>query len=589
MVEALLDLETCTRHGARFIRRSGDATFYQYSDVLSRAKAVAGRLQSRGLRPGDRVPIILPTCIEFLDTFLGVQLAGGIPAALYPPLRLGKLDEYFVRTRRMLQKVDARLLITDRQIRQLLGPAVEKVPTLQDVLDADDIGPAGRWTPVDVDPNSPAFLQFSSGTTLEPKAVMVSHVNLLSNLEMIDSFFQSLSEAEAEQGGVCWLPLYHDMGLIGHMFIGLYHPGTVTYVGPELFIAKPKIWLQTLSRYKAVISAAPDFAYGLCLSKIKDEDMEGVDLSNWRIAFNGAEPIDVDTMRRFSERFSRWGFKPQTMTPVYGLAEAGLAVSFSNPSIRPIVTEFDRDQLSERGEAVAGPGRRLPAVGRAVPGMEIRIRDEHGRDLEEQRVGRIVARGTSITRGYFNDPELSARLIQDGWLDTGDLGFFYRGDLYIAGRAKDLIIIRGRNYAPQEIEQLLGDVRGLRTGCWVAVSLEVDGHGEQLIILAEREAGVTRSDDELKTDIEARIISGLALVPYDTRLLAPGTLPRTSSGKLRRSEALRLYESGELHPPEHVDTLMVVKEIGMSRLAWGRFWFRRFMRRRVSKDQTKAT
>jgi acyl-CoA synthetase (AMP-forming)/AMP-acid ligase II len=584
IVEALLELKDCTGYGARFVRRSGEATFYPYCDVLARARAAAGRLQARGLRPGDCVTIILPTCIEFLDVFLGVQLAGGIPAAVYPPLHLGKLDEYFGRTRRMLQKVGARLLVTDRQIRRILGAVVADVPTLRDVLDATDLGPAGPWTPVVVNPESPALLQFSSGTTLEPKAVMISHANLLSNLDMIDGFFRLFSEAEAARGGVCWLPLYHDMGLIGHMFIGLYHPGTVTYIGPELFLARPKIWFETLSRYKAVISAAPDFAYGLCLSKVRDEEMAGLDLSHWKIAFNGAEPIDVDMMQRFCDRFAAWGFRPEAMTPAYGLSEAGLAVTVSDPHLRPLVTEFDRDQLSAHRVAVPGRGRRLPAVGPPVPGVEMQLRDDQGQALRDGRVGRVMVRGSSITRGYYNDPELSARTIRSGWLDTGDLGFLYGGNLYIAGRAKDLIIIRGRNYAPQEIERLLVGLRGLNAGCWVAVGCQIEGHGEQLILLAERESGSTRPDAEVVGAIKERILAGVALTPYDVRLLAPGTLPRTSSGKLRRSEALHLYETERLSPPGKVNLLKLAKEVGKSQLAWSRLWLRRVMRRRPTGD-----
>jgi len=235
------------------------------------------------------------------------------------------------------------------RLKKLLGPVVEWVQCLDDVLNIDKLLTPAAWRPVQVDPESPAFLQFTSGTTVEPKAVMVSHVSLLCNLDMIDSFFQRFNEEQAAQGGVCWLPLYHDMGLVGCMYIGLYHPGTVTYIGPEVFIGKPKIWLQTLSRYKAVISPAPDFAYGLCLSKVKDQDLEGVDLSHWRIALNGAEPIDVRGMQGFCERFARWGFRIEAMTPVYGLAEAGLAVTFSDPAIlvlsnftfpRPNATHF---------------------------------------------------------------------------------------------------------------------------------------------------------------------------------------------------------------------------------------------------------
>jgi len=445
------------------------------------------------------------------------------------------------------------------------------------VLDAGKLCGNDPWSPVEVDPDSPAFLQFSSGTTVEPRAVTISHTNLLYNIEMIAHFFRMLTdqEAKARQGGVCWLPLYHDMGLVGCMYVGLYYPGTVTYIGPELFIARPRIWLQTLSRYRGVTSPAPNFAYGLCLAKIKDEDMQGVDLSSWEIAFNGAEPIDTEVMKRFCDRFARWGFRAEAMTPVYGLAEAGLAVSFSDPRCTPLVTEFDRDALAAHGKAVPGKGRLLPSVGRPMPGLTVEIWDERDRPLEDSLVGRIMVRGPSITRGYFNDPEITARTIRNGWLDTGDLGFRYRGDLYIAGRAKDLIIIRGRNYAPQEIEELLAGVQGIRTGCAVAVSQMVSGEGEQLIILAERDARSTRADDAIAAEIRERIVSGISLTPYHIEILEPGTLPRTSSGKLRRGDALRMFQTGGLTPPDRVNTLKVLKEMGKSQIAWGRFWLRR--------------
>jgi acyl-CoA synthetase (AMP-forming)/AMP-acid ligase II len=341
-------------------------------------------------------------------------------------------------------------------------------------------------------------------------------------------------------------------------------------------VAKPSIWLQTISRFHGVVSAAPDFAYGLCVSKIKDSDLEGVDLSSWKIAFNGAEPISAEGIRAFSERFARWGFRAEAMTPVYGLAEAGLAVSFSDPRARPVVSEFDRHALSLRGHAVPGAGRRLASVGRAVPGLEIAIRDERGRAVDDGQVGRILVKGPSITPGYFNDPELSRRTIRDGWLDTGDLGFLRDGQLYIAGRLKDLIIIRGRNFAPQEIERLLDGMEGLRAGCFVAVSDSgEDPGGERLVILAERDRARPRPDANLRAEIGDRVLTGIGLAPAHVELLSPGTLPRTSSGKLRRTEALRLFLARELRPPETMGRLKIAREIGRSRLAWVRFWLRR--------------
>jgi acyl-CoA synthetase (AMP-forming)/AMP-acid ligase II len=286
---------------------------------------------------------------------------------------------------------------------------------------------------------------------------------------------------------------------------------------------------------------------------------------------NGAEPIDTDSVRAFSERFARYGFQPEAITPVYGLAEAGLAVSFSELDDPPRVTEFDRDLLATEAHATRGLGRRLVSVGKPLAGIAVEVRDGDERPLTEGTVGRILIKGPSVTSGYFNDHEATARTVRDGWLDTGDLGFFFEGHLYIAGRVKDLIIIRGRNFAPQEIEDLLLGVPGLRAGCAVALGGFVEGQGEQLIVLAESDSRNPRNAEDVIAEIRSRIRSGLALSPHHVELLSPGTLPRTSSGKLRRAEALRQFVAGELVPPEKVTALKLLLEIGKSRLAWSRF------------------
>lgn len=572
IIDALLPLEDCTQTGARFVPASGEHRFHAYADVLLRARTAAARLQQEGLEVGDRVAVVLPTSIEFFDAFLGAQLAGGIPVALYPPFRLGKLDEYFTRVRRMLGKVGAKFLITESRIKRLLGPAVVGVESLRSVLDAGDLrADAGIWRQPAIDASQPAFLQFSSGSTVEPKAVMVSHANLIANLEMMKGCLPYRDEAEPVDGAVCWLPLYHDMGLVGCLFQGLNYPATVTYLGPEIFLARPAVWLQTLSRYRAVISPAPNFAYGLCASKIRDEEMQNVDLSRWRAALNGAEPIDIQDVDRFCERFAKWGFRREAMTPVYGLAEAGLGVTFSGLDDPPLITEFDRDELSLEGRAKPGSGRRLVSVGRALDGLEVVIRDEEGRPQPPDSTGRILVKGPSITTGYYQDPGLTAQILRDGWLDTGDLGFFHQENLYIAGRAKDVIILRGRNYAPQEFEELLAEVEGVRRGAAVAVGSVVEGLGEQLFILAEKDSRSDRPDEEIVEDIKAHILRGLSVIPHQVEILRPGTLPRTSSGKLRRSEALRQFLAGQLSAPARVTALRMLKEVGKSQLAWARF------------------
>jgi acyl-CoA synthetase (AMP-forming)/AMP-acid ligase II len=312
------------------------------------------------------------------------------------------------------------------------------------------------------------------------------------------------------------------------------------------------------------------------LNKVKDSEMEGVDLSSWQIALNGAEPIDTATLQAFTARFARWGFRPEALTPVYGLAEAGLAVSFSGLNEKPAVTEFDLDTMASSGIARPGYGRVLPSVGKPLRGLSVEIHDEEGRPLESGFTGRICVRGPSITKGYYNDEGLTANLIRDGWLDTGDIGFVYNDDLYIVGRAKDLIIIRGRNYAPQEIEALLLPVEDLRPGCCVAAGIFIEGSGEELLILAERAQGASQPSEDLAADIRRTILAGIGLNPYHIEVLEPGTLPRTSSGKLRRSEAQRQFLAGELTDAP-VSGLKLMAQLARSQVSWARFHMQKAM------------
>ncbi len=574
----LLSLENVTTRGARFLTPALNETFYPYSDILKRIKTAAATLQAHGVKKGDRVAIILPTSIYFFDAFLGAQLAGGIPTALYPPFRLGKLDEYFARLREMLDRIGARFLITDSRIKNLLGQA-STVQTLSAVFDVKDLfertkSTAADWREVDIEEDEPVFLQFSSGTTLKPKAVQVSHVNLIENLKMMGNSLDAVYRdgTEGDRGCVTWLPLYHDMGLVGCLYVGLSYPATITYMGPETFIGQPAIWLQAISKYKAIISPAPNFAYGLCLQKVKDKEMEGVDLSGWKLALNGAEAIDVDTINRFAERFAQWGFNRSAITPVYGLAEAGLGVTFPVLEREPVFNEFDRNMLAGEGRAVLGSGRKLPSVGKPLPGLRVEVRDPEGDPVPEGWVGKIYISGPSITKGYYNDPEMTADILDaDGWLNTGDLGFFFEGNLYIAGRAKDLIILRGRNYAPQEFEDPIYELEGIRLGCAVAVGTMIESQGEQLIIMAEKDSRSDLADEDIASEIKKRLLSKVGVEPWHVEMLAPGTLPRTSSGKLRRSEALNQFMAGELTPPNKVTTLGMLKEVAKSQVAWMRF------------------
>ncbi len=558
----------------RFLDRREQETTLTYGELYQRARQVAGGLVEMGVRPGDRVALILPTCPGFYDAFFGAMLAGAVPVPVYPPVRLGRLDEYHERTARMLRSVQARLLISDRQIRRILGQTVERARPDLGLMRVDQI-PRRDVTLPPVSADDAAFIQLSSGTTVEPKPIRLTHRQVLANVRAI---LGAVMEAYPERpgglrhSGACWLPLYHDMGLVGCVMTALAHPGDLTLIPPELFVARPAVWLRAISRHRATISPAPNFAYGLCADRVRDEELDGVDLSCWKVALNGAEPVTPQVLQRFVERFTPHGLLPEAVTPVYGLAEATLAVTFSDLR-RPFGWRaFDRKRLSQRGEALSAPqGHPLVSLGRPLPGFALRVLDRRGRELPPGRVGRVQIKGPSVMEAYHRRPEATSAALQDGWLDTGDQGFVLDGELYLHGRAKDLIILNGRNHAPQEIEQCLDDLPGVRTGCTAAVGLVLpDADGEQLAVLAERAAGADVDADQLRDQIEVRVLERTGLRPAVVEVLTPGTLPRTSSGKIRRSEAARRYQDGTLDEPRPVSTVRMLGAMLESHLAMAR-------------------
>jgi acyl-CoA synthetase (AMP-forming)/AMP-acid ligase II len=334
---------------------------------------------------------------------------------------------------------------------------------------------------------------------------------------------------------VSWLPLYHDMGLIGCLLLAVVRPGPLTLIPPEVFLARPALWLRAISRKRATISVAPNFAYGLCARRVRDEELNGVDLSSWRFALNGAEPVAPAVLRRFVERFRPYGFSEKALMPVYGLSEASLAVTFTPPTRGPRTLEHEH--------------RELASVGAPLPGIDVEVRD-----------GRIFVRGPSVMREYFGNPEATKTTLNGGWLDTGDLGFVEQGELFVTGRAKDVIIVNGANHAPQEFEEALDDIPFVRPGCAIAVGAPGD-EGEELVLLVETTGEVAEDV------IPARVVERTGVRPRQVHLLAPGTLPRTSSGKLRRAEALRQLQNGELRPPDKVTLLHLAKEAARSMLA----------------------
>lgn len=542
----MLEAASGERTGLTFVDASERDTLVPWGEVYSRARKAATSLRARGLRRGDRVAIILPTGPGFCDAFFGAVLAGAVPVPLYPPVRMGRLDEYHRQTSAHLSASGARLVITDGRLLVFLGRSMERArPELGVVTAASLLAATPTDHVVDVSPTELALIQFSSGSTSDPKPVALTHAAIAAQCEALRVLMPDPDTGRLN--GVSWLPLHHDMGLIGCLLTATYSGASLALIPPEVFLARPAVWLRAISRVRAAVSPAPSFAYSFAAARVKDEELRGVDLSCWKHALNGAEPVAVETLHRFTKRFDRFGFDPASMQPVYGLAEASLAATFSPRRPSPLLADHE--------------GRSIASVGVPVPGVTIAIRDAHGHPLPLGQIGRIHVRGPSIMHGYFERPELTNEALVDGWLDTGDLGFVRQGELFVCGRSKDVVIIRGANHAPSTFEECLDGVEGVRAGCAVAVGHRPTGDEESLLLLVET---TYESTSDLAERIARIVTERTGIRPGEVVLLAPGTLPRTSSGKLRRRESLRRHLAGELSPPAAVTGLLLVKELARS-------------------------
>jgi acyl-CoA synthetase (AMP-forming)/AMP-acid ligase II len=568
-------LERAERHaecGLRLLDRNEKESWLGWPELCQRARQVAGALHALGIQRHETVGLFYPTGRDFFAAFFGTLLAGAVPVPFYPPVRLGRLGEYQNRTSAMLKAASVRIVLADTVVRRVVGEAVAAARchgyTLAQL-------PNGKERVEAVGEEDLALIQFSSGTTVDPKPVALTHRAITAQVQLLNNLWPD--RPAAPHSGVSWLPLYHDMGLIGCVLPALERPGVLTLISPEAFVAHPALWLRAISRYRATLSPAPNFAYRLCLEKIKDADLDGVDLSCWEVAMNGAEMVAPRVLRAFIERFGRWGFRPEAMTPVYGLSEAALAVTFSSLGERFVSRRFLREALIRRGEALpAEEGVELASVGQPLPGFDIEIRNEANEREPDRHVGHVWVRGPSLMKEYLNNPVATARALQDGWLDTGDLGFMHDGQLYITGRAKDILIIRGFNHAPEEIELVVDDLPGVRTGCRAAVSHLPEGADREevwLFVERHRQAGRDQTG-AIAESCRRAVLSHTGIILDRVEVLEPGTLPRTSSGKIRRQEALHQFLAGELKSPNQVTTLSLLKAVGRSMLA----------ERRMAKD-----
>jgi 1-acyl-sn-glycerol-3-phosphate acyltransferase len=525
------------------------ATAWTYAQLLGEARRVAAGLQAEGLEPGQSVAIMLPSSLAFFATYFGILIAGAVPVPIYPPVRLAQIADHLRRQAGVLTNAVARLLVTVPEAKPLGTLLKGQVPSLKRVLTcADLVEGAGTFTPVACSAEDIAFLQYTSGSTGNPKGVILTHANLLANIRAMGR----AAGANAADVFVSWLPLYHDMGLIGAWLASLYFALPVVVMSPLDFLARPPRWLWAIHRYRATISAAPNFAFEICATKLGARDLEGLDLSTLRWMFNGAEPVSAETMERFAARFAPYGLDPKALAPVYGLAECALDLAFP-PPLRGVVTDrVDRARLAADG--IASPAAaddpqplRIVGCGRPLAGYQIRIADEAGRELAERAVGRVEFKGPSATSGYFRNPEATRALFDGDWLDSGDLGYIAAGELYLTGRSKDIMIRGGQNLYPYELEEAVGNVPGVRKGCVAVFAVPDPGKGsERVIVLAE-----TREADEakraaLRTQINALAVELIGGPADDVVLAPPHTVLKTSSGKIRRAASRERYQRGAI-------------------------------------------
>ncbi|MFQ5543017.1 MAG: AMP-binding protein [Nitrospiria bacterium] len=550
-------------------------TTITYASLLHGAKAICNGLIQKGLQRGETVAIMLPTEVSFFHVLFGILLAGGVPVPVYPPFRPDRIEEYAERQVGILGNAEAAFLITFEKIERLAKLLKPRLPALRGVITPEVLEKIDPTSPLPVLPireADPGLIQYTSGSTGNPKGVFLTHQNLLANIR---SMGQAM-EIRPGDAGVSWLPLYHDMGLIGAWFYCFYHQIPVTIMPPFTFLSRPERWLWAIHTHRATITAAPNFAYEICARKIRDEAIEGLDLSSWRIGLNGAEPIKPETLTRFTERFAPYGFRPETLLPVYGLAESSVGLTFPKLSQPPRIDKVARERFQRDRKAFpADPTDPSPlefvGCGVPLPDHEVRIVNDQGHVVEERIEGHIQFRGPSCTDGYYRNPEATQSLFHDGWLVPGDLGYFVDGNLYITGRKKDLIIKGGRNLHPHEMEGIVGEISGIRKGCVVAFGISDKDLGtEKLVIVAETRKTEKPDHADLNKTINERLIATIGMPADRIALVPPGSVPKTSSGKVARAACKTAYEQGRLLRRRRRIQIQLVKLTFSWLWAWGK-------------------
>lgn len=519
-----------------FHKHQGAFVGWSWAEYWRRACAAASGLLAAGVRPGDRVLLLVTDVEVAVPCLFGVWALGAVPIQVGVPYRLTDVAAFLGELRRTAARVRARAFVVSSALlgfAQGEGDGADFVQLAAEPLLATE--PTGSLPDPEAAPG-PALIQLTSGSTGHPRGVVIPHERLMLHL---DAMSRRLPIRGEGAGGVSWLPLHHDMGLIGGLLFPLFNDFPVHMLSPLEFRTRPFSWLSEMSNIRGVISLGPPSAYAICVGLARRAVEAGLDLSAWRCAMIGAEPISPALLRRFAEAFAPCGFRIEAFFPVYGLAEATVAVTFPELLTKPRVLTVDRGLLEREGrveEAAPGPlSLELVGVGTPIPHTEIRIVDADRNPVPDRTVGEIEVRSETVMEGYFNDPEATAEVLVDGWLRTGDLGFVDGGTLFVTGRKKEVIIKGGHTMIPSVIEEIASRVEGIRAGCVVAVGLYVEERQtEAVYVVAETRAEAAEHAALAERVREALRANGITI--DQVVLVPPGDLPKTTSGKLRRRE-----------------------------------------------------
>ncbi|MEW6554768.1 MAG: fatty acyl-AMP ligase [Actinomycetota bacterium] len=533
-----------SERGLTILEEGGEAAFTPRELVEAAERAACG-LVRLGIEPGDRVGIMAQTTPSTVISFLGCWAAGAVAVPLPLPMRAVEPHAFIEQSRRRLQMVGAKLLALPGSLLPMAG----EVGVGMKMVACEELDAGGGMPPAPTTPEDIALVQFTSGSTSEPRGVVLTHANIMANARAISRKVRATHHDRV----VSWMPLYHDMGLIGFLITALSFGGSLVLMSPQRFVSEPASWMRAVSDHRATITGGPNFAYALTARVLAASTAGDLDLSSLRLALNGAEPVDPEVLDGFVEAGREYGLRKQVPYPVYGLAEATLAVTFPQAGKKYRLDHVSRAGIEEENRAIPSePGeegtRALVSLGSALDGLEVSVVREDGGEAGEREVGEVCVRGASLMRGYWDDPEASSRALRDGRLHTGDLGYLADGELYLVGRIKDMVIIGGRNLFPEDVERCAERVSGVRKGNAVVFGVTTRRGRERLVLVGETRLTCPDAARETARAISSTVREEVGVPVREVVLVPAGSLPKTSSGKKRRFLCRELYLGQRLQP-----------------------------------------